>query len=162
MSAPAKHRSMKETKNAERLVDFRRKRVAIAHAKPSTETMKSTLRSELVSQTAIKNKEFFYVNNSQDVIWCKLVGFLKLMNKPCLSLRLALAPISTTLEGRTSIPIRGIKVIISVIRQNVKNIPAIIVKLYDLDRGSCADTNVAEFRQCSGSLDVATVNVGLL
>ena len=82
-----------------------------------------------------------------------------MMDKPCLFFRLVLGLISITPKVRASIPIAGIKVIISMIRQNVKNIPAIIVKLWDPDRGSCANTYVAAFSQRSGSLDVVMASV---
>lgn len=43
ISAPAKHRSIKETKRAERRVDFRRRTVAMAQAAARMEVIKSTL-----------------------------------------------------------------------------------------------------------------------
>lgn len=81
------------------------------------------------------------------------------MDKICLSFQLVLGQILITLNARTSIPIVGIRVIICIIRQNVKNIPAIIVKLWDRDRGSCANNYVTEFRRRSSSLDVVMASV---
>ena len=71
ISAPMKHRSMKETKMADRRVDLRRSKVVKAQAAARTETMNNTLRSGQYTKHKTSRGQSLGV---QYVVRCELIG----------------------------------------------------------------------------------------